>query len=190
MTFSNSGPASFSVPAGVQVIQAIASGGAGGAGTPTSGGLGCEVTGSISVNAGDTLSLFVGQNGTAGTGGAPGTGGLGGNGDSGSWSGAGGAGSGSTNAGAGGGGGSATALFDGTTSTIIAAVAQAVLLTPHTEETHCTAVAGESERPLSRQVERAGAVQLMQETHTRKEVQVAMVVAAAAAVLLAAGVAS
>ena len=121
MTFSNSGPASFSVPAGVQVIQAIASGGAGGAGTPTSGGLGCEVTGSISVNAGDTLSLFVGQNGTAGTGGAPGTGGHGGNGDNGSWSGAGGDGSGSTNAGAGGGGGSATALFDGTTSTIIAA---------------------------------------------------------------------
>ena len=121
MTFSNSGPASFSVPAGVQVIQAIASGGAGGAGTPTSGGLGCEVAGSISVNAGDTLSLFVGQNGTAGTGGAPGTGGLGGHGDSGSWSGAGGDGSGSTNAGAGGGGGSATALFDGTTSTIIAA---------------------------------------------------------------------
>jgi hypothetical protein len=69
-------------------------------------------------------------------------------------------------------------------------VAQAVLLTPHTEETHCTAVRGESVRPLSRQVERAGAVQLLQETHTRKEVQVAMVVAAAAAVLLAAGVAS
>jgi len=39
-------------------------------------------------------------------------------------------------------------------------VAQAVLLTPHTEETQCATVTvtGESVRPLSRQVERAGAV--------------------------------
>jgi hypothetical protein len=119
-TASSPGAFTLALPAGVAVVSAVASGGAGGGAYGVqNGGQGCLVTASVAV---DTQSLhgFVGANGTSVD---SVTFPAGGAGDGGTWSGAGGDGVPYRSVGgsAAGGGGSASALFDGATSTVIAA---------------------------------------------------------------------
>jgi hypothetical protein len=92
VSFSTAGgPYSWTVPAGVSSITIVATGGGGGGGgsgpdnagfyTPSPGGKGGVVTSALTVNANDSLSLFVGGGGGgggAGTGGSFGAGGGGG----------------------------------------------------------------------------------------------------------------
>ena len=119
--FSASGPATFTVPYGIHLINISAAGGSGGNGGNYSGYVGSLgtvgklITGQLAVNPGDIITVNVAAGGAPGQ--SNGTAGSGGSG----YSQGGGGGQGyQNNAGGGGGGGSTSVAFNGTT-TIIAA---------------------------------------------------------------------
>jgi hypothetical protein len=62
-TYSSAGEATFVVPAGVESIQVLAIGGAGGSVEHAKGGRGASVSGALSVTPGSTLYVEVGSNG-------------------------------------------------------------------------------------------------------------------------------